>query len=616
MAVKNGVAKSWALPAYGDGKRYSYPDVTAPAQPANRTATAVSDTEIEIDFDFPTAAAPASAILGCRLYRGTATGGPYTFITGIAAVDLPYSDTSLTPDTEYFYKVSTIDAAGNETALGSCTEFSETTSAGGGGSGEPAIRTLELISPIASGTGTPAMHSGHRIYKAYPGIAYNIRCVVTGGSYPYTFALTNAPSGMTINANTGEINWPSPTTGQSGANPTVTVTDAESTQVQGSWTIAVTTSGFKFIDAVNGTALPNGTGTLANPIRTLADVKNGGATFSDILYFRAGNYTLGGDTPGSGASLNGAGYLNLGFDDSGGTGRPMTWIAYPGESPNIDFRNGLNTYGSVNGPFDAPYIKLTGPNIYIDGLTISNDRTKSFELDCTTRRAPVIRNVTALNGGSGSDGSNSAFFMLTANASGPSYGLAIQDCDFGEAQHNAIKSYSMTKSVIEDNQFTDNDGVAQKAGVSLYTVRRNTFTTCNYCVTGNMNVYGAETTGGEVCYNLMLNPVNHCLAIGNGKISTIGQTNVYRNTFVGPVWVQNLVTADGPYVFRHNVKINSDGAQTPWANIVDTSISDASRVTIDDDLNGAAADNIVNASGLLQGAYRTTYLGTRGHEIA
>ena len=73
---------------------------------------------------------------------------------------------------------------------------------------------LELISPRAAGTaptaGLAVIPGGHRIFKAYPGVPYNIRVAVTGGAYPFTYSLSGAPSGMTINAATGEVNWPSP----------------------------------------------------------------------------------------------------------------------------------------------------------------------------------------------------------------------------------------------------------------------------------------------------------------------------------------------------------------------------------------------------------------------
>src|SRR5687768_828694 len=70
--------------------------------------------------------------------------------------------------------------------------------------------SLELVSPRAAGTtpssGSDAISAQNRIFRAYPGIAYNIRAVVVGGAYPFTFTLGNAPAGMTIDAATGEVN--------------------------------------------------------------------------------------------------------------------------------------------------------------------------------------------------------------------------------------------------------------------------------------------------------------------------------------------------------------------------------------------------------------------------
>ena len=51
----------------------------------------------------------------------------------------------------------------------------------------------------------PSLASNNRIYRAYPGLEYNIRAAVIGGDYPYSFTLSNAPAGMTINAQTGPI---------------------------------------------------------------------------------------------------------------------------------------------------------------------------------------------------------------------------------------------------------------------------------------------------------------------------------------------------------------------------------------------------------------------------
>ena len=98
---------------------------------------------------------------------------------------------------------------------------------------------LEITAPRAN------LPSTHRMVRAYPGLLFNIRAAVVGGMYPFTYSLNNAPSGMTINSQTGEMNWPNPT---SNASPTLVVRDAEGARfrrpgrsryrrpVSGSWT--------------------------------------------------------------------------------------------------------------------------------------------------------------------------------------------------------------------------------------------------------------------------------------------------------------------------------------------------------------------------------------------
>ena len=105
---------------------------------------------------------------------------------------------------------------------------------------------LEITQPQAG------LDTTNRFYKAYPGLEYNIRLAVISGSYPYVHELTTAPTGMTIDATTGEIQWDNPTTSGSPHSVTAKVTDSDSSTDTGSWTITVTTDGFYFLDAVNG----------------------------------------------------------------------------------------------------------------------------------------------------------------------------------------------------------------------------------------------------------------------------------------------------------------------------------------------------------------------------
>lgn len=140
MAVKNAVAKVWALPARGDGNRYSLYDTSAPPAPGNPSATAVSDSEIQVDCD--ASVDPGSTVTGYRIYGGLADGGPYPFIWSVPYAAFPYSITQadgvpLAAETTYYFKITAVNAFGLETALGSCTQVSDTTDAGAGGGGTP-----------------------------------------------------------------------------------------------------------------------------------------------------------------------------------------------------------------------------------------------------------------------------------------------------------------------------------------------------------------------------------------------------------------------------------------------------------------------------------------------
>ena len=127
------------------------------------------------------------------------------------------------------------------------------------------------------------LNAASRIYRAYPGLEYNIRAAVVGGAYPYSFTLTDAPEGMTVDSR-GVVSWPNP---QANDNATLVVRDSEGTQVSVTWPITVSASGFRFVSATSGNPAPGGAGTVSNPWRTLSDVYNNAGS-TDIVYFRTG----------------------------------------------------------------------------------------------------------------------------------------------------------------------------------------------------------------------------------------------------------------------------------------------------------------------------------------
>ncbi|XOV80711.1 MAG: endonuclease [Aestuariibacter sp.] len=72
-----------------------------------------------------------SDLAGYNLYRSDTSGGTLTKLNGTLLVDTFYTDSGLTDNTSYYYRVSAVDSSGNESAL--ATEVSATTDNPGSG---------------------------------------------------------------------------------------------------------------------------------------------------------------------------------------------------------------------------------------------------------------------------------------------------------------------------------------------------------------------------------------------------------------------------------------------------------------------------------------------------
>ncbi len=471
---------------------------------------------------------------------------------------------------------------------------------------EPSRYPLELVSPREPGTtpssdpGTPAMPSGHRIFRAYPGLEYDIRAVVIGGSYPYRYSLSDAPAGMTIDRDTGRITWPEPTDGS--VTPTITVVDAEGTEVSAPWTIDVSTNGFRFVDAEAGN--DGNAGTHDSPWRTLAAVRDND-TAGEIVYFRAGTYVTAG-MPTGGSDT----WVRVEFD---GSEHAVQWIAYPGETPVID--NGYS-----NGAENSRFIRLSGSEtypVYVDGFEITNAWDKGLQFGSGTDYA-VFRNLDIHGVAEVIDGSNSAGIMTLSNYADPSWYVAYQDSDFHDNAPGGIKQYSHRKLLWEDLTFRDSGGGPDlKAHVPRFEVRNCAFlhNDGGYCgLFGNL--HSSEETGeaasGEIRYNRMLcgdSPMTWAMDVNqDGQAEEI---HLYRNTFVGTVRVRNTDAEDGPFDFTHNVIVNSNRGTD---HVTFESVDDPTRVSFTDNISGTPADGIVDENGELQGEW-TDYIGSRGHAI-
>jgi Putative Ig domain len=450
---------------------------------------------------------------------------------------------------------------------------------------------LEITAPRQS------LPAGHRMLRAYPGLAYNIRAAVVGGMLPFTYSLTSAPAGMSINAQTGEITWVNPSTT---ATATVRVRDAEGTQVSQSWTIEVSTTGFKFVDAANGSS--SGNGTIGSPFRTLADVHTRSAG-NDIVYFRSGTYNTNGiPTVNSGLELR------VEFDQQ--DGQPVKWLAYPGASPVLDY----GYSGSA-----TPRIRLAGETIYVEGFEVRNIYVMGFQVAHRGGQGGIFRRLNMHGLMVGGDGSNAAMIM-TINVSQRAYGMVVQDSTFANVRGESagLKFYATDRLLVENNVLRDlvsgsSEALAVKESNSHFTLRGNIFTNiAGNAIGGNMgDNSGSHSHTGEICFNNVRD------AGSNGAVRVnmngeSGQVFIYRNTFQGRVLVHNVDSVDGPFTFTANVIVNDDSGTPSGSHITHDRVSAPSRVVLSNNLGGYPSQNIVDASGNLIGDF-TRYLGTLGH---
>jgi len=86
-------------------------DITPPAVPGNPsaiTATAQSHKTIKVDWQYNSAVAAS----GFEIYRGSTPEGTFSLVATVAGSMRTYTDVSLTPNTQYYYRVRTVGASG------------------------------------------------------------------------------------------------------------------------------------------------------------------------------------------------------------------------------------------------------------------------------------------------------------------------------------------------------------------------------------------------------------------------------------------------------------------------------------------------------------------------
>ena len=471
---------------------------------------------------------------------------------------------------------------------------------------------LEITNIKPQGTGDIPISQYNRIFRAYPGIVYNIRPSVIGGLYPYTFSLENAPSGMSINTTTGEITWtPSQSLEGTVAGPiTLTVRDSEGNEANTSWSINITKQDFYFVDS----SVPDGgDGSIENPWNGWEDFYFGinDETYDGaIKYFKNGTYHL----PSQYASGEAVGSKRLYLRH-----HPRAYIAYPGDTVYFD-------EGYPSDPIHL--IPDYNSNYYFEGIHFINGYSYGIENwagNYLTFRRCVFSNFTTTDGYFGNQAAISIrsdavyddghqHYEPPPDASAFKNYLVVQECVFENLSLivSGIETYGIRKALFEDNHFRNitNHGILLKSTTNHTTIRRNIFESGSETSVG---IYGqAYSNENDVSFNLMKSP----LRVGGSEgDSGPGNTYIYRNTILGELQFRFIGEDDGPIYIHDNVIVNSN----PPDHIMDEvgehwSIS-ANRSVLSNNLMGSPDDGITDSNGHLIGQY-VSYIGKAGWEVS
>ena len=454
-----------------------------------------------------------------------------------------------------------------------------------------AYQTMEITNIKASGTGSPAIPSTARIFKAYPGIEYNIRPAVLGGDYPYTYELTTYPTGMTINARTGEISWPNPTTTGSPHSCAIRVTDSSATQVTASWSVTVSTSGFKFVNSSAGT---NGDGSISSPYNSINNML-AGASRHDIIYFRSGTH---------GVTAN-YGWLNENDD-------PYMWLGYPGETATIDMND---------------YPVATADPVYFDDLTFTDMDYYGLVIYGGTSYHTIRRCIFDGFTNTISDHENQGVIYITGSE-GAGFYSAIQDNEIknwssAAGTASGIGSVYRCQKLLIENNYIHSTATDSIMGILL---KINTYTTT---VRGNKIILAdgwpiyfdaySNQDGYEICYNLLVNTSGRGdTGVYNAFNWYQGLTWEYRNTIITDLIVRTCNYAAG-ITIANNIISNPNTAWGDFASISNyVSYNDASSCfTTSNNLTSTTASTLVDSADeykLVSG--QAAYIGSRGWQLS
>lgn len=575
-------------------------DIRAPTAPVIAVvATSSSATSVTLT----TAATDVGGVASYTLERSTSSDGTYTVLS--SAASFPYADSGLSASTAYYYRCRAVDVSGNVgnySAIVSAT----TQSAASTGHDEVARFALEVIAPRAGLT------SANRWYAQPIAVPFDEYVSVFGGSFPYTFSFTTAPSGLTVDANTGRVQWTNPTAGTHSI--VLQVTDTRGTSVTVSWSMLVSDTNWLFFDAVNG--LDANAGTKASPKRTMGGWY--GAAKATSTYagykcmYRTGTY-LSND-----CAIKEAGSEGVGSRIPMTSGaKPKVHVAWPGDSVTINVAGGnFIVYSDSAG------------NVHWSGFRITNIGSTSayhfLEWEPGGGNDYAVQRCTfALPTSTTTSGVNASFVMCRNNVVCSRISFTHNVIE-GTLNHDIFLGYDTNKGVFSDNTISNNrwHGCYLKINNSNWSIRNNTGLTGNIdsAASGTTDADGIATFDGyettnnvEVCWNNWKS-TGRGLSYDRTPAVTITNIYSYRNTWqIKSHQVWNMTV--NPLSVRNDVVQYTDALANSHGYRL---VNDAAPPSVTGTYTGeecvGRGVTIVDANGLLTGTYRTNYLGLRGHE--
>ncbi|MDD5772931.1 MAG: Ig-like domain-containing protein [bacterium] len=457
--------------------------------------------------------------------------------------------------------------------------------------------------------GLDGITASNRIFRAYPGIEYNIKAAVLGGMYPYQFTWeANKPSWLSMDNNTGEISGIAPASGLFN-DIKIRITDSKGSSITAQWSIEVTTQKFIFLDAVKGNlSIRNGgtgTGTIDNPFKNVKDWY--GTASSDIsgfndyqdyfVYYRTGIYYLDG-------------YLDANRNMSCNGSKPSVHLAYPGEYPKFNMENGKT--------WESP--------VYADGLEFYNMLGYGI-ITLAGNNYNTFRNLYmhGLDPASGINGQG--FISVLADSTQGNYWI-WQDCKFDSSKQNGIEINNLDNSLIENCVFTNflTNNLDTTSNPISTDVKCRNLTIRNNIIYGNEGkgifaYLAAEnpdinnrSSNIEICFNNIFDCAEAGLSINTGTNGIQG-FYVYRNTIQSNNTEASINIEyagnnppEGPYVFKNNIIVNPN---LKYFVFMGCSADVMNYVKINDNLFDSTANNIVDPAGNITYFY-AQYLGTYG----